>query len=354
MQYAWLEKLASEGHISEKAKDAIYRDCGQILKIANEKFIDPKGPGAQLAGLIFMGGAGAAGKKILDIHKVRSTAKKIVANRNALLAEEDLKPYQDKVKARFRELAMIAPTVATMPNMAGPMVRKRLHDGFTDQDINHLATLQANYSSKDPMFAAKSLARMDKIAQEKVGELYADLFSVVDDMGVKLAGVPNQASRYFKRLLMLSAAPVVAGASMGAVNHLINMRGQKKVKENLDHSFNSAMRMGDPDKNPLIANKDKARQAFETLAYFAPHVALQPSAAKAFMDKLVAYDMVSVPDIKELSEIERNMHQTRNLGSSPFSQGFEAGTKVLTLGSSMVSLEDKLSKGVSSMKGAAN
>jgi hypothetical protein len=101
---------------------------------------------------------------------------------------------------------------------------------------------------------------------------------------------------------------------------------QKNREEKLRNSFLEAMKRSDPGKEPLHANKDKAMQAFQTLTHFAPNVAADPEAARAFMLNLISMDQgVQVGAIKDLSEIEKNLKATKS--KQPFLEGLQVGTE---------------------------
>ena len=112
--------------------------------------------------------------------------------------------------------------------------------------------------------------------------------------------------------------------------HHLGKQSKKDLEKRLKSSFNSALKMSDPDQEPLHNNREGAHKAFKTLAHFAPHVAAEPSAARAFMNKMVSYDMgVDIGSIKDLTDIEKNLSQVSK--DPDFLQGFRAGTEATGL-----------------------
>lgn len=347
MQFSWLEKLAADGHVSEKAKDEIYETCSHVLKEASEQPFTMAEKAIMALSPFVLGGAAAyVGSKLTGAGAINQATKSALKSRAALLNDPELAPHKEKVHARFGELAAIAPSVAAQAHLATRLVKTRLHDGFTDDDMSRLAQLQATYNQKID-FVPKVQKGLAKKASAHTGELCATLYCLVKEAGIGAgigAGLKDagraaaSASRMgtikevLKTTAVLSAFPLLGGVGAGAVHEYMDYRDKKKLSENLNKSFEKALAMSDPDKEPLHANKEKARQAFETLTHFAPHVATEPSAARAFMNKLLSYDMgIDVGAVKDLAQIQKDISQSHG-GSSPFFTGFGQGAQVLGLG----------------------
>ena len=151
-----------------------------------------------------------------------------------------------------------------------------------------------------------------------------DLAAYSMTLSSKFAGAKNTA----KYLAVLSAIPVLASITTGAINTGMAKLKQRELKKGLEDSFSKALGASDPDREPLLHNKEKARQAFATLSHFAPHVALDPHAARAFMNKIVSYDQgVDAGTVKELSEITKNLSSSQSV--SPFVSGFAVGANIV-------------------------
>ena len=355
MQYSWLEKLTKEGHVREEVRDRIYQDCGFILEkmgtpsaaraaeaaeqlaimknYLSKSFetvasLAPVGAGILLANAVF--------SKIKSVQDLTA----IIKNKAAVLASPEGAPYKDKVSARFDELVKYAPKVATMPDLSKKLVLKALHSGFTDEDVRHMSSLQASYSPEplepSSMFGSYQ-KKMSKAAAEQTtalcGKSLADILCIV-----KEASDMKQKWQASKHLLAtvgaLTGAHLLIGLGSGAVNATRSMLDRKNLEASLKKSFDDAMRQSDPTREPLHANKEKARQAFQTLTHFAPHMAAEPSSARSFMNAMVAHDLgTPVGSVKELSEIERNLQGTK--GSNPFIEGLAAGLEASGFGKAL-------------------
>lgn len=353
MQLAWLEQLTKEGHVSPRARAAIYRDCSQILKVAETKaqamaraeknigaFMDKhqgKIEAATAALAAFVGsrllGRWQGNKEMANIQKSVASVRQAVAN------NPEFATYREKAEARFNELVKIAPTVAQNPELTLRIIKEKIHSGFTAQDVQHLALIQASYTPN--MGAQMRLSeRVKTAAAERVGETLATQFALCKEAGLSWKTMGRAA----ENALVLSAIPVLGGVGVGAVKQITGMRDKKKMQERLTASFEQALKLSDPDKDGLHENKELARQAFQVLAHFSPHVALEPNAAKGFMKKLVSWSGQGpqVEDIKNLSEIERNYRSTSK--GSPFFEGLAAGSKALGLDGALKATTSSLSR----------
>ena len=219
----------------------------------------------------------------------------------------------DKAKARLYEIARVAPHVTLNTELTKSIIKSKLHNGLTDEDKQNLVMIQAQYH-QDP----KVSGYMPKVASAQLGEILADAIMV------KEAGFSDSMKTYGA----LAMLPIASGIIGGAINMGLAHLKQKSIKEGLEKSFVKALSLSDMDKEPLMQNKDKAREAFATLARFAPQVALDPQAARAFMNKIVSYDQgIDVSSVKELSEISKNLNASNQV--SPFGEGFATTAKFI-------------------------
>jgi hypothetical protein len=352
MQYAWLEKMASEGHIRPEAKAKIYDDCSKLLKLAAKN--DPKqDPVAEKVKKVLNYTVGfgsnlminSAWEKLMEARGMRQTVDKIRTTRAGLLSDPAFQDYKEKADARFTELAKVAPTLAANPAKAKELVGKSLHTGFSNDDMNHLAVIHDRLTKK--------------ASATRLGEMYADVLVLVKEAGllssitggINRAGAaaaegvakttggirPSTAMQVLKNVALVSSIPVLAGVGQGLVSEYAASRDSKQMAAKLRESFNEALRLS--EKSDLshtngFSLRDRSAEAmrvFQALAHFAPHVAMQPDAAHAFMTRIVSSGLsVDTPDIKQLTDIEKNM---ANAGKqSPFFEGFTSAVKGVGLG----------------------
>lgn len=378
MQYAWLEKMASAGHIRPEAKARIYADCSALMKQASEgpqlpnnaaPSPDPnKFPWAEIGKKMTDAAVGFgsnilvnhAWSKFTDHRKMKSTLEDIQKARAGILADPVFNDYKEKADARFTELARVAPTLAADAKKAKALVDKALHTGFSNDDMNHLAVLQAVYTANDPSFSSRVHDRMSKKASaERLGEVYADVLGIVKEAGLfsgVAAGIqrggaaaaqgvasatggmrPGTAMQILRNVALVSSIPLLAGVGQGLVSEYAAARDKKQMADKLRQSFNEAMQQAkkdDPSQTHGVSlhdNPSEAFRAFQTLVHFAPHVAMHPDSARTFMTRMINNaQFVEIPDVKQLTEIEKNLSNAG--GSSPFFEGFSSAAKNLGLG----------------------
>jgi len=406
MQYSWLEKMTTEGHVRPEVRDAIYADCSALFEkqagigsgiksmyrkgivnpllrakfktqikwtnrprpmqamasrfedaAANKrkyqialmseaqnpmftaanfkrpivgpllkayKFVNVN-PLPTFAGITATGvGVGAAASFLHTQKEIGN----IVKNRASIAANPEFGMDKEVALARFDELVRVAPKAAENPAMANRLVADRLHSGFTTEDFHSLAMYQSQHKKNlsDINSIAKKVDRLAtkqaEMSPEKIGEYYADVYAMC-----KVAA-PGSTMEITKQLLktiaIMSGVGLVAGAGAGLVNTFSDRMEKSKLDAALDHSFNEAMKRSDPNRESLHANKEQARRAFNTLVHFAPHVAVEPSAARAFMNNIVAMDLgPQTGTVKELADIEEKMQKTK--GHSPYFSGLYSG-----------------------------
>jgi hypothetical protein len=369
MQYAFLEKLAADGHISSSDKKGIYDTCSDIItKVAFKNPFGKKAPSWKDVGEAWaeqakhpltrvllpagiVGGLAYAASNRL----ASKEAKGINICKMNLMKHPDFSAYPEKTEARFDEIAKIAPAVAAKPELVLRLVRGSLHSGFTTEDVQRLAQLQATYeknifSSTSPAEAVQRALskKASALPSEDAGRIAATLVRILSEAGLgdlnKTAAMPwkrsgfDKATNIAKQVLttgaIVSGFGALVGLGTGAINQAADIYKSKQKDAKLRASFLEAMRRSDPGREPLHANKEKALQAFQTLTHFAPHVAADPEAARAFMLNLISMDQgVQVGAIKDLSEIEKNLKTVRP--ENPFLKGFQAGAETAGMQSAL-------------------
>ena len=254
MKSIWLEKLAEDGVVRPEVKEAIYRDCSNL---------------------------------IFNSHTFPKTAGEVFALGEALSLE--------KLGQAFADSYLI------------------IKEGADDGKLK------------------PRKADMGKSLDDRLVRRISKLVSKAQRGSAGRSIQPGDVGKLLKNVGILGSVALLGGLGTGAAKHLISMRDQKQLEKGLRSSFDAAMKMSPAEKEPLHDNPAKSRQAFDTLAHFAPHVAVQPAAARAFMNRLIHYDMaLQATDVKDLSEIERNLAQARG-DHPPFIAGFGAGVDAFGL-----------------------
>ena len=342
MKISWIENMVKLGSVSPQARDSIYRDCQQLLKVASQdgpipipvSIVTPeisRDKRIQMLTQQFAPqGLMLFAKALMNHQGALNDAKAMAQNRSSIADNPDYKGNTEKAFARFDEIAELAPSVAANGPVVKSLVGKRLHEGFSERDVTNLAMLQA---AQMPSLKAQSKQRtmyarqISKTSAARMGEMYADVYTLG-----KTASIGKDASSLWNALkttALISSVPILAGVGTGIVQKMMAQKSKEDLEKTLNNSFAQALRLSDPNTEALHANKDKARQAFKTLVHFAPHVATEPVAAKAFMSKLIEYDGVDISSIKELSEIEKNLAQVSK--DPTFMQGFRSGAEATGL-----------------------
>lgn len=388
MQYSWLEQLVKEGHVRPDVKDMIYSDCSRIMEksaggadffkmlgdwpaaggehirvqvavpkpemlnytLQYKKHLYTRGEHAKRIlsmaydavrahPMLIATGVGAAtivGGLISAPFKSEAEAKKLIDLKVKILADPKTGKYKDKAGARFDELVHIAPAVARNEALAKRLVAERLHSGFTAQDIQSLALLQTQ-STKDQEASGKARdSYISKTSAVAYSKTLADVIAMCEDAGVleknaaKGGGTWEATKKLIKGIGVLSGVSLVGSLAAGGVNYAKSLYDNKQFEKALQKSFSEAMKQSDPNREPLHANKDKAMMAFQTLAHFAPSMAIEPSAARAFMNTIVSSDQgTHISHVKDLAEVERNLQATK--GANPFFEGMAVGADALGL-----------------------
>lgn len=317
MKYAWLEKYAEDGLISKESLDSIYKDVDSIVKSADAKNYAKELMDSLLKGLSAAVGAGAVagGVKKFEEMQGRSAIEK---SRLAVLSDQVFSSNKQKASQRFNEIASIAPHVAMNQPLVKKIILSNLENGLTEDTVQSLAIVQAQHMP-EVLRNKNFMPKMASVSPEKLGEIAADVYLIKEAAAV---GFSPKINETLKNIAMHTAIPLLIGVGGGAVNAILSKINQKNMKAELEKSFEKAVALSHKDNEPLHENKEKARQAFQSLAHFAPHVALEPQAARAFMTKVVSYDQgMHIDDIRALSEVQKNMAGSSK--ASPFALGFE-------------------------------
>jgi len=367
MKYKWLEELVKEGSVRADAAETIYSDCRNLAKTANmeqlKKLWTEISPMIQgLGGLAITASSLAELPETIDKMMMSQRDVSSMDKTKELISNTpELASNLPKAEARFREIVQYAPSVAANPEMAMRIIKKTLHSGLTDRDIENLQTMQmtanagiggsysrqANYGQ---FLTDKMNARMEKVSSvgairpEILGHIAFDVNSLLEVGIEKNAGIGDFISKAFKgRMGPFLAMPLIAGAAqlgVGAVAGVGNMAKEKvrqnNFKDQLEKSFATAVSESDVDRELLKQNPSDARKAFETLVHFAPSIAVQPQAARSFMQKMLAYEdqALQPSDIKDLVSIEKDFRSAAG-AKSPFFDAFNATGKLLGLGSTI-------------------
>lgn len=339
MRQLWLEKMAEQGLIRKEAVPHIYEEVNTFMKEASAQFggLKPEDVAKKLSealGMAITGAAFMGGKSLMEILKKRrennQARESILKSRAAVIAQYKDPEDREKAQARFDEVAQYAPHVAMNAPLVSKIVRGNLHSGISDETAQRLALVQSSYIT-DLKQQQKMLPKMASLRPEVIGELTADLY-MMSKTAAPFSG--KDVSKYLKTVLTYSSIPLVAGAVSGLATMGLDKIKDKDMKSRLDHSFNTAIRQApEIHREVFLQDREKTRQAFDALAHFAPHVALQPHAARTFMKKMIDYydqGGMNVTDVKELTEIEKNIAGTQK--ARGFSRGFEGGAKFVTTG----------------------
>jgi len=342
VRFAWLEQLVENGSLTKEARDRIYRDCGSIVKEASS----PQGAEAlqklreamlqAVSGGVALGIGAIAGKSYDAFAKSRQIAglqKELLDSKKKILEMPDFAADPAKAEARFNEIAKLAPHVAMSDSVMPRLMKRVFESGLSDDDADRLALLQAHHQTNSKeMKQLTSKLGSAQLPLETAGSILADVYCITKTAAPELSKTRDFLRNYFHTVASIAGASLLGGVATGAVTAAKAIRDKKVLEKALNESFTKAIEMSDPESEPLHQNKEKAREAFLALAHFAPHVAMQPQAARAFMSKTVAYDQgMHVGDIKDLTQIESNMGQYLPK-ASPFMRGLAAGSQALGLG----------------------
>lgn len=238
---------------------------------------------------------------------------------------------KQKLGARFDEAMKYAPAVCANYAIIGKLISDKIN-GFTNQDVQNLVAIQSRLVPNAERFSA--MGQIAKVASElnaeekqafDVGTKFANVY-----VGIlkTAASVPGGWRQALGNALAASAGSLAIAGGLGGVAYASSKLKEKEMAKKIQNSFNHAMSMGDED-SALKQDPTKARKAFETLVHFAPHIAAEPNAAYSFMTKIVTYDGgVHASDLKDISEVERNLRQARPSGSMDMITGIMGAADV--------------------------
>lgn len=323
MRSDWLEKLAEEGRIRPHIKEAIYRDC---------------------AGLV------------LDFSELPKTASEIQSSARQIPLEKVASIYADALDVAlsgmygFEKSAISHRLLQRAATRAQELGKDVLRNKFSDEARKRFVRamdpkIEANYLKQNAGRLEKELFEKnrrirdlesdvrDKVTQlSRAAEESEKQKKKIEGLSQKSGPTFRTAGNILKNVAVLAPLALAGGVGSGAFKHYMASRDKKKLEQDLKNSFDTAMRMSDPHHEKLHANPERAREAFETLVHFAPGVAMQPSAARNFMSKIVDYGLGIPPeDVKALSDIQKNISQSKP-DSTAFLSGFSSGTEALGLG----------------------
>jgi hypothetical protein len=299
----WLNKLAEQGLIRKEIHEDILNDISIIKESMSTE----------------LGLNDILNKVASEIKGNKSSNKLVetlVKGRQKLISsfpEED----KEKAGARFDEIAKIAPTVAANEVLSSKLVHENLHSGISNDMATKLSLVQYNHGIK----------KVGSIRPEVLGDIVADIYLI------KEAGFGSNAKDFMKHLALYSSIPLAVGTVGGAINWGASKLKEKKLQGELDRTFKEVLKGSSDTALSLRANPDGARNAYNTLVHFAPSVALNATAARGFVSKLMEYqDRVDVSDLKTLTDVQKNMSQIRSVGllpSNPFTRGFSGTADTL-------------------------
>ena len=351
IKLAWLEKMVATNQISTEAADRIYAQCDSVVKLAGDAqsiamLKKSLGQLGSALGVIASVGVGtyATNKvnKAINQHGDVSAMKETLEFlRNDPVLSQD----KNRVDSRFREILQHAPGIIPNKEVTLGLVRSGFQNGFSQTDIENMQKLQAAAAGG----VAQSFSGQADYAQEirdkfvKTSSFTSPEFIGTLAFTKYIHAAPFVKEASFGKLkrplkesikdslgvgLGLAGISYGLAAAGGVISEISSKISQRHFKKQLDSSFEEAYQ---GSKNQLLrGNKAGAREAFETLVHFSPHVAVEPRAARSFMEKMVSYSdqAVQPSDIKDLVDIEKGYTQTHN-GPSPFFNAFSQSAKLL-------------------------
>lgn len=362
MRYGWLEELVEEGLVRKEAAEAIYQDCSSVME--KSASVDPKallnmlmigtGMSALTAGIA--AAAQSIQRRILDA----KTKTQIDMNRQRIVSSFSPSD-REKAEARFNEIAKFAPNLAANEEVMRRYLPMKVRNGMTDQDVQRLIVAQMQITPDPFRYSAisktASLATPEWISilsANAMADACIEAHKTLDgDLFCKTAGhilrvmdgaaavemekvaapqrIPGGFTDMMKNILVRMSVPMAISGGLSAGYIGSKMLEDRRMASKLDQTYNKIMQMS-PD-SILTNNPEKARQAFQTLAHFAPNVATEPYAAKAYMTKLVSYDQgPTAADIKDLSEIQKNLGSVRGGMLDMLSKSMESANQSLVRG----------------------
>lgn len=310
MKSPWLEKLASEGVIRPEVKEAILSDCMSLVLEAGNL---PK-TASEVRGLTESVSLEKAASIYADAVILTSTA--LHGFEKQALSPQLLQRAADEAVRQAKGIAG-----------AGQVNKYRQAEVFRSGVVDKLVSVST------PEQRIGDLKNTVKNLQRKVTELGRKNLEYEKNISKLNQKKPidfSTAKTVLRNAAVLGSVGLAGGAGVGAAKYLMSLKEKKDVEKKLRSSWDEVLRASDPQYEQIHAQKDRAREAFNMLAHFAPHVAMQPIAAKGFVNKILGFEgQVTAEDVKHLTEIEKNIAQAR--GESPFASGFQSGSEALGL-----------------------
>ena len=348
MRLSWLDQMVDQGRLSKTAQARIYGHCSELVKEAESDLDAGRRIMSYITPFIYpalLTAVPIGASLLVNRHRKNKNEKAHTEGQqrtmSSLLTDPAFQDHQQLAMQRFNEVASIAPTVVANQPLLTAILKKKLHTGFSHDDIAGLAKIQATYSpnfadqealrAKVPTMSAMSAnqPRMMKAASDElVGRVTANNYLLLKEAGIFTG---DNAKFIGNAIRQTAAAAAVSGAvalGAGLINAGVAQRDKRLQQQQLASSFSRAMDLNHPGTDLLNANPMKAREVFDSLVHFAPHVALQPMAARTFMNKVMEADThdrgaLDTTDIKSLAEIERNLSGSG--GGNAFLKGFVPG-----------------------------
>ena len=361
MKYGWLEKMAGGGNIRPEVLDMIYHDCSELLQKEASRI--PSGAKASAIGAnagailsAMLMGATPTGLEMVNKNIRRKVVDQQTKMRTEMVKSRVLAMFpskdHEKVEARFDEIVRYAPALGTIEPFMRKLIKKKLHTGLTDRDVQALLNSQKRmspdplrYTKLDPeaekqlsQLAMKTAAatndpeKIETAQLEYLGEKLAEAFHFIDSnlyqektaQGFTGGKDPLVATRFLgnsvkptgvggalKTVALLSAMSGLTALGRAGLDYYKGKSRESEMRSRLDESFKEVVRTGRGTE--IAEDKDKAMDAFKTLAHFAPQVASEPRAAKVFVRKMLSFDQApTTEDLKQLTDIQKNMTAGRS------------------------------------------
>lgn len=266
--------------------------------------------------------------------------------------------------ARFQELCTVAPTVAKNPNMAAKFLEPRINKGLSLDDVHKLTMIQAHarssilnrdaldeagakaglYTDKmlsvfGPRFVEKfdvlnkqykkklheintmggdaSMKKQSsqKISDDCLAEMLADRFVMWRNSPLnKEAGAAASGAGAFKKGLAFFAAPLALAGLVHGAGMLIDKAQKKKTEEEALDAFKKIR-----SSEVIKGNPELAREAFDAIVTFAPHLAVKPTILKTFIEHTIRTEQLAPQTASELASAQANILKAKGPG---FAHGF--------------------------------
>lgn len=277
-------------------------------------------------------------------------------------ASKKISAKPEQAAERFRELSMIAPSVAKNPVMASRFLEPRLEKGLSIDDVHKLTMIQAYGGNKSQGFLGSTPGvLLDKYLTVAGPSIIQGVSAKVDDFNEDLkkegsSAVSEEclatmlADRYvmwqsYASEMQKTAAPTdpltmrkafskglnhfLAGAGFAAaplalagMAHGVGAIIDAKRKADLERQANAVFVEVRRKSEKIQGEPEKAAEAFDALKSFAPALAVKPMIVKTFLEHAVGVDHLSPETVKSLAETQFNVNRSKPGG---FATGFFGG-----------------------------